>query len=141
MLSKSRLKYIRSLKYKKYRNEHGQFVVEGDKIVTDLLGHEFIPGKQFMPGEEFLRIDQLIATSGWLATNTLKHIERIREITEVSDREYNQITMLESPSGVMAVLDMPKSRFDKEKVPEDKLSNPPEKYKGMFDELKSKIAG
>jgi len=34
-----------------------------------------------------------------------------------------------------------KASFDKEKVPEDKLSAPPEKYKGMFDELKGKIAG
>ncbi len=30
--------------------------------------------------------------------------------------------------------------FDKEKVPEKKLSNPPEKYKGMFDEIKGKIS-
>ena len=29
--------------------------------------------------------------------------------------------------------------FDKEKLPEDKLSNPPDKYKGMFDEVKGKI--
>lgn len=29
--------------------------------------------------------------------------------------------------------------FDKEKLPEGKLSNPPEKYKGMFDEVKGKI--
>ncbi|MCI0503188.1 50S ribosomal protein L18 [Candidatus Micrarchaeota archaeon] len=29
--------------------------------------------------------------------------------------------------------------FDKGKMPEGKLSNPPEKYKGMFDELKGKI--
>ena len=28
---------------------------------------------------------------------------------------------------------------DKEKVPEQKLSNPPEKYKGIFDTVKSKI--
>ncbi len=29
--------------------------------------------------------------------------------------------------------------FDKEKVPEGKLSNPPEKYKDMFGQVKSKI--
>ena len=34
-----------------------------------------------------------------------------------------------------------KSDFDEEKVPGDKLSSPPDKYKGMFEELKSKIAG
>lgn len=34
-----------------------------------------------------------------------------------------------------------KASLDTGKVPEDKLSNPPEKYKSMFDEVKSKIAG
>jgi large subunit ribosomal protein L18 len=29
--------------------------------------------------------------------------------------------------------------FDKEKMPESKLSNPPDKYKGMFNEVKGKI--
>jgi large subunit ribosomal protein L18 len=32
-----------------------------------------------------------------------------------------------------------KTSFDKEKVPESKLSSPPEKYKGIFDEVKNKI--
>lgn len=30
--------------------------------------------------------------------------------------------------------------YDKEKVPEKQLSNPPEKYKGIFDEVKGKIS-
>jgi large subunit ribosomal protein L18 len=29
--------------------------------------------------------------------------------------------------------------FDKEKMPESKLANPPDKYKGMFNEVKGKI--
>jgi large subunit ribosomal protein L18 len=33
-----------------------------------------------------------------------------------------------------------KTLFDKEKVPEGKLSNPPDKYKGVFDQVRSKIA-
>ncbi|MBU0533017.1 50S ribosomal protein L18 [Candidatus Micrarchaeota archaeon] len=34
-----------------------------------------------------------------------------------------------------------KVNCDNEKIPENKLSNPPEKYKTVFDDLKSKIAG
>ncbi|MBD3209848.1 50S ribosomal protein L18 [Candidatus Micrarchaeota archaeon] len=34
-----------------------------------------------------------------------------------------------------------KTDFDKEMVPEDKLSSPPESYKSKFEELKGKIAG
>lgn len=36
-LSKNKIKYIRSLNEKKFRTEHGTFVAEGKKLVTDLL--------------------------------------------------------------------------------------------------------
>lgn len=116
MLSKNRLKYIRSLRIKKYRDEHRQFVVEGDKIILGLLREELIPGSHFLSGkadrsgQDLLQVRQLIATSAWLEKNSLRNAERIKEITEVSEREYKQITMLESPSGVMALLDMPRQR-------------------------------
>ncbi|MEA4918080.1 RNA methyltransferase [Proteiniphilum sp.] len=38
MLSKNKIKYIRSLNEKKFRNEHNTFVAEGTKLVLDLLG-------------------------------------------------------------------------------------------------------
>lgn len=37
-LSKNKIKYIQSLKEKKFRTEHGTFVAEGRKLVFDLLG-------------------------------------------------------------------------------------------------------
>ena len=37
MLSKNRIKYIRSLEMKKYRDELSVFVAEGNKLVADLL--------------------------------------------------------------------------------------------------------
>lgn len=37
MLSKNKIKYIQSLKDKKRRMEHGTFVAEGKKLVSDLL--------------------------------------------------------------------------------------------------------
>ncbi|MDR2816943.1 MAG: RNA methyltransferase, partial [Proteiniphilum sp.] len=36
-LSKNKIKYIRSLNEKKFRNEHNTFVAEGTKLVLDLL--------------------------------------------------------------------------------------------------------
>src|SRR5690554_1125966 len=36
-LSKNKIKYIRSLNEKKFRNEHNTFVAEGTKLVFDLL--------------------------------------------------------------------------------------------------------
>ena len=51
MLSKNKIKYIRSLELKKKRKEEQVFVAEGHKLVGDLLGH--FPCKL------------LIATSNW----------------------------------------------------------------------------
>ena len=39
MLSKNKIKYIRSLELKKYRKEEQVFIAEGHKLVGDLLGH------------------------------------------------------------------------------------------------------
>ena len=38
MLSKSKVKYIRSLEMKKYRNEYQTFVAKGNKMVSDMMG-------------------------------------------------------------------------------------------------------
>ena len=37
MITKNRIKFIRSLEQKKYRKAHGCFVVEGPKVVEDML--------------------------------------------------------------------------------------------------------
>ncbi len=42
MLSKSAIKYINSLKLKKFRQRYGKFTAEGDKIVKEILQHTFI---------------------------------------------------------------------------------------------------
>ena len=36
-LSKNKIKYITSLKEKKFRNQHKTFVAEGSKLISDLL--------------------------------------------------------------------------------------------------------
>lgn len=38
-LSKNKIKYIQSLKQKKYRNQHNSFVAEGSKLILDLMPH------------------------------------------------------------------------------------------------------
>ena len=52
MISKNKIKYIRSLELKKNRNKEGKFVAEGHKVVDDLL--------VFQPA------DLIVATSEWL---------------------------------------------------------------------------
>ena len=47
MLSKNKIKYIRSLELKKNRKEEQVFVAEGHKLVGDLLG--YFPCKLLIP--------------------------------------------------------------------------------------------
>jgi TrmH family RNA methyltransferase len=53
MLSKARIKYIKSLQIKKYRKQEQRFVVEGEKSVTELLQSDF-------------EVDVLLATDAFL---------------------------------------------------------------------------
>jgi TrmH family RNA methyltransferase len=48
MVSKSELKFIRSLKIKKYRTGEQRFLVEGEKNVLELLSSDFVVDKLFV---------------------------------------------------------------------------------------------
>ena len=54
MISKNQIKYISSLKQKKFRDELGKFVVEGDKLVDELINSDF-------------DIDIVFATNDWVS--------------------------------------------------------------------------
>lgn len=60
MISKNKIKLIKSLEYKKYRDIHHLFLAEGNKIVTDLL-HSKIEVKTLIGTSEFLKsVENLI---------------------------------------------------------------------------------
>ncbi len=90
-LSKSKLKYIRSLKEKKYRTEFGTFVAEGNKLVTDLL--------------PFIKCQLLIGTHTFLEGLDVSDVEDIIEITE---SQLAQASFLQNPQQVLAVFYQPK---------------------------------
>ena len=43
MLSKAQIKYIHSLRHKKYRLKSGSFLAEGIKVTDELLTEKYIP--------------------------------------------------------------------------------------------------
>lgn len=89
-LSKNKLKYIRSLKEKKYRSEHGTFVAEGNKLVCDLLPH--------------LKCQILVATPSFLATMDTSNAD---EIIEVNDSQLAQVSFLQSPQQALGIFFQP----------------------------------
>ena len=86
MISKNKIKYIRSLELKKNRNKEGKFVAEGFKVVDDLLA--------LQPA------DLIVATQEWLHG---KHLAAQTEVIEVTEEELKKVSFLQHPQQVLAV--------------------------------------
>ncbi|HUS01943.1 MAG TPA: RNA methyltransferase [Chitinophagaceae bacterium] len=92
MLSKTIVKYIQSLAYKKFRDEHGVFIAEGPKVVT-----EFLASAKFACKIVF-------GTKIWMDEN----VDLVNDIPadhkiEISEIELEKISQLKTPNKVLAV--------------------------------------
>ena len=97
MISKARIKWIKSLEMRKYRLQHNAFVAEGPKLVGELL-----------PYSTPL---YLAATKEWLAEN--KHLlKAVKEVDEVSREELERASLLRNPQSVLAVMQIPNEKLD-----------------------------
>jgi len=90
MVSKNKIKYIRSLEMKKHRNEEGVFVAEGNKLVADLL---------FAFDSELI-----IAKPSWMAT---QGDIPARELLIADEEEIRKASFLKNPQDVIAVFKQP----------------------------------
>lgn len=94
MLSKNKIKYIRSLRLKKFRDELKRFVCEGDRIISDMLKSDF-------------QISEIYATESWAESNRAI-LDRFKGDLVISDiKSLAMISEFKSPSGVIAVADIP----------------------------------
>lgn len=92
MITKSQVKHIRSLDDKKYRKQHRQFIVEGEKMVFELLDSDF-------------EIIQLFVLNGWSGTESLKRWNGLIQVVE--DFEMKKISSMSSPPPVMGIAGIP----------------------------------
>ena len=86
MLSRNQIKFIKSLKQKKFRLQHQLFVVEGEKIVNDFLNSDW-------------KIEQIYATKQWEG-----------DAVEVTSKELERISSLKTPNKVLAIIKIPKRK-------------------------------
>ena len=93
MISKNKIKYIKSLELKKNRNKEGKFVAEGHKVVNDLL--------VLQPAS------LIVATEEWLKD---KSIDPRTEVVTVSEEELRKVSFLQHPQQVLAVFDQRENR-------------------------------
>lgn len=85
-LSKNKLKYIRSLKDKKFRSEYNTFVAEGNKLVSDLL--------------PYMKCQLLVGTEAFLST---LHTSDVEEVIEAEQHQLDQVSFLKNPQQALAV--------------------------------------
>ncbi len=96
MLSKNKVKYIRSLELKKNRMAERAFVAEGNKLVTDML--PFFPCRL------------LLAKPCWMATQGDIPAE---ELLVADEEDIRKAGFLKNPQDVLAVFAMPDWQVEK----------------------------
>lgn len=92
MLSKAKIKLIRSLEMKKFRNELDAFVAEGNKLVGDIL--------------PVCDCELLLAQPEWLAVHPQLPAS-VKEVIEVSEEELRKASLLKNPQQVLGVFKRP----------------------------------
>lgn len=104
MLSKNKLKYIRSLKEKKYRETEGKFLVEGLRLVTEAA-------------ESDVAIEVVVHTSEFANDETARMLldslaRRDVELHEIRMREMEAISDTVTSQGIVGVAKKRASRLD-----------------------------
>ena len=103
MISKTRIKFLKSLQKKKVRDEEKLFVIEGDKLVREFLSAK-VPVKILVAKPEFLAS---------LSPDILRFVNEIENINYI---ELKQISTLKTPHNALAVVYMPEPEINIHKI-------------------------
>jgi TrmH family RNA methyltransferase len=92
MLSKSQTGFIKSLHQKKYRKEHGIFIIEGIKSIVEFFPSDYqIHSVYFLPQYQSL----------------LPKLPANIKLFEVTSAELEKISTLQAPQGILALVHIP----------------------------------
>lgn len=97
MISKSQEKYINSLRSKKHRSVENRYIIEGEKIIDELLLH---------PDSIF----QILASDEWIDNHTKSIAGLERKIFVCDEREMKKISELKNYSSVLAIANIPERK-------------------------------
>ncbi len=106
MLSKNTIKFINSLQKKKYRNKNKLFIVEGDKMVKEIINSD-------------LEIEKFFFNRYW--EENINQIKLLNEFDIITEDELKKISSLKTPNNVLAIVKMPDYEIDKDEI-ENELS-------------------
>ena len=99
MISKARIKWIKSLELRKFRQRHNAFVAEGPKLIGELL-----------PYSTPLYV---AATEAWLKENS-HLVANVAEVDVISETELERVSLLRTPQSVLAVMPIVESKLERE---------------------------
>lgn len=94
MISKAKIKWIKSLEQRKHRQEEKLFVAEGPKLVGEMLPHH-------APA-------YLCATHEWMEENG-RFLGKAREYDEITRQELEKASLMRAPQSVIAVFPITES--------------------------------
>ncbi|MFT5833769.1 MAG: TrmH family RNA methyltransferase [Cognaticolwellia sp.] len=99
MLSKAKLKYLNSLKSKKFRQKYNNFVAEGDKIAVEIL-----ESAQSTIGESQISVEAIFALPQWLERNAnlIRPFQNVT--TEIDNATLKKISNFQTPNQVYIIL-------------------------------------
>lgn len=103
MLSVKRKKLISSLLHKKYRDKHGLFLLEGDKIIRDALEQN---------DKNLIKIEEVHATKDWISELPILP-QTVREsIHESEAGDLKAVSSMTTSPGVIALASIPSYEFN-----------------------------
>lgn len=100
MLSKQQVSFVCSLHQKKYRQMYGKFLVEGDKLVQELVQSDF-------------KIDAVYSLADYKLTTNRKQFQHFI----VTETELKKISTHENPNAVIAVAHIPDQATVSDRLP------------------------
>ncbi len=107
MLSHNQSKLLASLGVKKYRQQHQKFVVEGEKMVAELLAQARVG------------VSAIFGLERWAEANAALIKPFLEKFNPVTDAELRKISSLTTPNSVLAVAEIPGEPVDMELPKQD----------------------
>lgn len=103
-LTRAQIKFLQSLKQKKYRQRYNKFGVEGEKIARELLSTS--PGK----------VEQILALPDWIEENRSLLQASQQPVEPVTEEILRKISSLQTPNKVFLLTDMSPNIPDEKSV-------------------------
>jgi len=93
-ISKAKLKLVQNLSKKTFRKKHNLYIVEGHTMVQELLN-------KYPEQVEFV-----------LITDKYKDLNTAKEIYSVTQKQFENLSNLQTPDGILAVCKIPSNKLD-----------------------------